>query len=247
MRRSRVLVGVVALLAAGLVAGCGGPEPIVTQQEVNIANATTAAMEAPDAAVATSYYRVFGWMSPEEMMRLKVPYDPTMTDGTRYAIQQAVNNNLTGQGFQLGQPPEFVIALSDAYLDNSRQAAGFGVLGEEFTLTSDSEGVQSGSYMDQEEYKPASERLTFLFVDAKTHRVIWTGRGDDILKGLETSNPRDTGDYYLGPPTSPPPQGEIYQGPRYGPQQSGGNIDAAVDQALASMPVPLPVPPPSLR
>lgn len=232
MRRSMLRVAGAAVAIAGMASGCG-PKPVVTQQEVNIANATTAAMEAPDPAVATSYYRVFGWMSPEEMLRLKVPYDPTMADGTRYAIQQAVNSTLSGQGFQLGQPADFVIALSDAYLDNNRQAAGFGVLGEEFTLTADSQGTQSGTYMDQEQYKPASERLTFLFVDAKTHRVIWTGRGDDILKGLDTSAPRDTGDYYLGPANAP--------------QQSGANIDAAVNQALASMPVPLPAPPPSLR
>lgn len=235
------------LMMVGVAAGCSDNPPIVTQQEVAIANATTAAMAAPDPAVATSYYRVFGWMSPEEMERLKVPYDPTMEDGTRYAIQQAVNDNLTGQGFQLGQPPNFVIALSDAYLDNSRQAPGFGVLGEEFTLTSDSAGVQSGAYMDQESYKPASERLTFIFADAKTHRVIWIGRGDDVLKGLAMSNPRDTGDYYLGPPASPPPPGEVYTGTPYSPQQSDPNIDAAVNQALAPMPVPLPVPPPSMR
>jgi hypothetical protein len=245
MRRSvRILA---LLLVVGAAAGCGGNPPIVTQQEVAIANATTETMEAPDPAVATSYYRVYGWMSPEEMERLKVPYDPTMDDGTRYAIQQAVDDNLTGKGFQQSQPADFVIALSDAYLDNSRQAPGFGVLGEEFTLTSDSAGVQSGAYMNQEEYAPSSERLTFVFVDARTHRVIWTGRGDDVLKGLAMSNPRDTGDYYLGPPASPPPPGEVYTGTPYSPQQSDPNIDAAVEQALAPMPVPLPAPPSSMR
>lgn len=223
MRRSLFVVACIAV--AGVMAGCGGPSPIVTQQEVAIANATTAAMEVPDPAVASSYYRTYGWMTPEQMLRIKLPYDPTMTDGTRYAIQQAVDTNLAGKGFQLGEPVEFVIALSDVYLDNNRQAPGFGVLGEEFTLTGDSQGVQSGAYQDQEQYRPASDRLTFVFLDAKTYRVLWTGRGDDVLQGLEQSNPRDTGDYYLG---------------GTGNQQSGANIDAAVYQVLAPLPVPLP-------
>ena len=226
MYRPRLVV--VCLAAAGLTAGCTNrPAPIVTQQEVAIANATTAAMEAPNPAVATSRYRTFDWMSPQEMLRLKLPYDPTMSGGTRYAIQQAVNDNLADKGFQRGEPADFVIALSDVYFDNNRQAPGFGVLGEEFTLNVDSQGTQSGAYMNQEEYKPASERLTFIFLDAKTYKVLWAGSGNDVLTGLEQTSPRDTGEYYLG---------------SNAPKQSGANIDAAVDQALATMPVPLPSP-----
>ena len=225
MHRSMLVVA--SLVTAGLVAACEHPSPKLTQQEVAIANATTSTMEAPDPAVAQSRYRTYRWMSPEEMLRYKVPYDPTMADGTRYAIQQAVDTNLASKGFQKGQPADFVVALSDVYLDNSRQAAGFGVMGEEFTLTADSQGVQSGAYQDQEQVRPASERLTFLFLDARTHRVLWAGRGNDVLVGVQQVNPNDTADEYLTPP---------------GPQQSGANIDAAVYQALAIMPVPLPSP-----
>lgn len=225
MHRSMLVVA--SLFTAGMLAACDHPSPKLTQQDVAIANATTAAMAAPDAAVAQSRYRTYRWMTPEEMLRYKVPYDPTMADGTRYTIQQAVDTNLTGKGFQQGQPADFVIALSDVYLDNNRQAAGFGVMGEEFTFSVDSQGEQSGAYQDQEQIRPAGDRLTFLFLDARTHRVLWAGRGNDVLVGVQQVNPNDTADEYLTPP---------------GPQQSGANIDAAVYQALATMPVPLPSP-----
>lgn len=224
----RWTLAVVVLAMVGTVSACSHSSPPVTAQEVAIANATTAAMETPDPAVAQSRYYTYGWMSPQEMLRLKVPYDPTMADGTRYLIQQAVDTNLAGKGFKLGQPADFVIALSDVYLDNNRQAAGFGVMGEEFTLTADSTyGTQSSAYQDQEKMVPASERLTFLFLDARTHRVLWAGRGNDVLLGFGQVNPNDTGAEYLGGAS---------------PRQSGTNIDTAVYQALDPMPVPLPSP-----
>ncbi len=224
MRPNLVLIA--ALVASGSLAACTKTAP-VTPQEVAIANATTTAMEVPDAAVAQSRYQTYQWMAPEEMLRLKIPFDPTMADGTRYTIQQAVDTNLAGKGFEQGPPADFVIALSDVYLDNNRQAAGFGVMGEEFTFSVDSQGEQSGAYQDQEQIRPAGDRLTFLFLDARTHRVLWAGRGNDVLVGVQQVNPNDTADEYLTPP---------------GPQQSGANIDAAVYQALATMPVPLPSP-----
>src|SRR5512144_3071652 len=104
----------------------------------SIAAETTEQVNASAAAVARSRYRTYRWMTDEEMVRYRPGYDPTMDAGTRYAVEQAVDDDLADKGFQQGEPADFIVAFSDVYTDRNRSAPGWAFEGPGIGVT---EGV----------------------------------------------------------------------------------------------------------
>ena len=155
------------VLLLGIVAGCHEPAK-VTQREAAIAAQTTEQMNTSAAAVARSRYRTYRWMTDEEMVRYRLGYDPSMDAGTRYAVEQAVNDDLADKGFQRGEPADFVVAFSDVYIDRNRSDPGWPFEARVSTPSKASAGSQMEAYNDMEVYRTPEEAFTIVFLDAQT-------------------------------------------------------------------------------
>ena len=173
---------VACVLLLGIVAGCQKPAK-VTQQEAAIAAETTEQVNASAAAVARSRYRTYRWMTDEEMVRYRLGYDPTMDAGTRYAVEQAVDDDLADKGFRHGEPADFVVAFSDVYIDRNRSAPGSAFEGPGIEATEGVSGSQMEAYNDMEIYRTPEEAFTIVFLDARTRRLLWRGRGREHFGG----------------------------------------------------------------
>lgn len=175
-----VLAGVAAV---ALLAGCQKPEKL-TQQDVAIANQTTAAVYAENAAVVSSPHRNYRWLTAEEMVQYRLGYDPTMSFSTRDEVEQAVDDDLAQKGYQQAQPADFLVAFSDAYIDRNRSDPGpLGVEGFGVSVGS-SEGVtesQTVAYDDMELYRKPEETFRIVFLDAKTRHLLWLAIGKEVL------------------------------------------------------------------
>lgn len=181
-----VLAGFVAM---ALLAGCQKPEKL-TQADVAIANQTTADVYAENAAVVASPRHNYRWLTTEEMVRLRLGYDPTMSSSTRYEVEQAINDDLAQKGYQQAQPADFLIAFSDAYIDRNRSDPGpLGVEGFGVSIGG-AEGVtesQTEAYDDMELYRKPEETFTILFLDARTRRLLWRGTGKEVLENDQSA------------------------------------------------------------
>ena len=175
---------VAGVLLLGAVAACHEPAK-VTQQEAAIAADTTEQMNASAAAVARSRYRAYRWMTDEEMVRYRLGYDPTMDAGTRYAVEQAVDDDLADKGFQRGEPADFVVAFSDAYIDRNRSDPGWPLEGAGIGAMEGVSGSQMEAYNDMEVYRTPEEAFTIVFLDARTHRLLWRGAGREHFRTVE--------------------------------------------------------------
>jgi hypothetical protein len=182
MRARKPFVAGVLLL--GVVAGCHQPAK-VTQQEAAIAAETTQQMNASAAAVARSRYRTYRWMTDEEMVRARLGYDPTMDSGTRYAVEQAVDDDLADKGFQRGEPADFVVAFSDVYIDRNRSDPDWPLEGPGMDAIEGVSGSQMEAYNDMEVYRTPEEAFTIIFLDARTHRLLWRGTGREHFRTVE--------------------------------------------------------------
>ncbi len=181
MRAAKLLA--VAVLLFGAVA-CQKSQK-VSPQEMVIVNQTTAQMNAEDAAVAHSRYSTYRWMTAEEMVNSRLGYDPTMSEDTRYTIEQAVDDDLADKGFQKGQPADFVVAFSDIYIDRSRSSPGDPFLGTELEATGGTGQSTIEAYNDMEVYRTPEEGFRIMFFDAKTHRLLWRGWGREHFASMD--------------------------------------------------------------
>jgi hypothetical protein len=186
----RALRPVVACgLVLGMVAGCQKPAK-VTQQEAAIAEQATEQTSASAAAVAESRYRSYRWMTDEEMVRYRLGYDPTMSFGTRDAVEQAVDDDLADKGFRRSEPADFVVAFSDVYIDRNRSAPGWAFEGPAIEATGGVGGSQVEAYDDMEIYRTPEEAFTIVFLDARTRRLLWRGTGREHF-GSESGEQSD--------------------------------------------------------
>jgi hypothetical protein len=181
MHALKPLVAGVLLLA---VIGCHSPAK-VTQQEAAVAAGTTEQMNASAAAVVRSRYRTYRWMTGEEMVRYRLGYDPTMDAGTRDAVEQAVDDNLADKGFRQGEPADFFVAFSDVYIDRNRSDSGWPFEGPGIDAVEGVGGSQLEAYNDMEVYRTPEEAFTILFLDARTHRLLWRGTGREHFRTVE--------------------------------------------------------------
>ena len=181
MRTLRTCVTGILLLAT--LAGCQKPAK-VTPQEAAIAEQTTEQMNASAPAVAQSRYSRYRWLTDEEMVNYRLGYDPTMSSGTRYEVEQAVNDNLADKGFRQGTPADFLVGFNDVYIDRNRSAPGDAFEGPAMEATEGVGGSQMEAYDDMEVYRTPEEGFTILFLDAQTHRLLWRARGREHFASM---------------------------------------------------------------
>ena len=156
MRTLKPCVACILLLA--IPAGCQKPAKL-TQQEAAVAAETTEQMNASAGAVAQSRYRRYRWLTDEEMVHYRLGYDPSMSAGTRYAVEQTVDDNLADKGFHRGEPADFVVAFSDIYIDRNRSAPGGAFEGPAMEVTESVSGSQMQAYDDMEVYRTPEEAV----------------------------------------------------------------------------------------
>lgn len=166
-----------------LVAGCQKTEKVSPQEEAAVGQ-TVRQMQAEPDAVAHSRYRTYRWMTDEEMVDRRLGYDPTMSSGTRWAVEQAIDDDLADKGFQKDEPADFVVAFNDVYIDRSRSAPGDAFLGTEIEATGGVGGSQMEAYNDMEVYRTPEEAFTILFFDAKTRKLLWRGTGREHFASM---------------------------------------------------------------
>jgi hypothetical protein len=181
MRTRKACVAGILVLAT--LTGCQKPAKI-TQQEAAIAEETTEQMNASAAAVPQSRYSRYRWLTDEEMVHYRLGYDPSMSAGTRYAVEQAVDDNLADKGFRQGEPVDFVVAFSDVYIDRSRSAPGGAFEGPAIEATEGVSGSQMQAYDDMEVYRTPEEGFTIIFLDAQTRRLLWRGAGREHFASM---------------------------------------------------------------
>ena len=189
---------VVCVLLLATLAGCQKPAKL-TKQEAAIAEETTEQMSASAAAVARSRYHTYRWLTDEEMVRYRLGYDPSMSAGTRYAVEQAVDDNLSDKGFQQSEPADFVVAFSDVYIDRSRSAPGGAFEGPAMEVTEGVSGSQMEAYNDMEVYRTPEEGFTIIFLDAGTRRLLWRGTGREhfaSMAGTQSEQAIETAVYH---------------------------------------------------
>ena len=182
MRAAKLFI-VGLLLLPGVVAGCQKPQK-VTPQELTIADQTTAAMNDTAAAVAQSRYQRYRWMTEQEMVRSRLGYDPTMSSGTRFAVEQAIDDDLADNGYRKAEPADFVVAFNDVYIDRNRSSPGDMFLGPAMEGTGGTGGSTMEAYEDMEVYRTPEEGFTILFYDAKSHRLLWRGTGREHFASM---------------------------------------------------------------
>ncbi|MBK8209964.1 MAG: DUF4136 domain-containing protein [Rhodospirillales bacterium] len=196
MRASaNVMVG---LLLLGVLAGCQ-KTPKVSPQEQAIAAQTAQQMNIEPAAVAQSRYRKYRWMTDEEMVQRRLGYDPTMSGGTRFEVEQAIDDDLADKGFQKAEPADFIVAFNDVYIDRSRSAPGGAFMGTEVEATGGVGGSQMEAYDDMEVYRTPEEGFTIMFFDASTRRLLWRGTGREhfaSMSGTQSDDAIETAIYH---------------------------------------------------
>ncbi len=181
MRTLKPWVASILLLAT--LTACQKPVKL-TQQEAAIAEQTTEQMNASAAAVPQSRYSRYRWLTDEEMVQYRLGYDPTMSAGTRYEVEQAVNDNLADKGFRQDSPADFVVAFNDVYIDRNRSAPGGAFEGPAIEATEGVSGSQMEAYDDMEVYRTPEEGFTIIFLDAQTHRLLWRARGREHFASM---------------------------------------------------------------
>jgi hypothetical protein len=148
----------------GLLAACDSPAKL-TPQEAAIATEVTKEVTTTNAAIAGSRYRMYRWLTPEEMAAHQLGYDPTMDPGTRYEVEQTIDDELANKGYQKGAPADFTVAFSDSYLDPSTMT----VIGIDI-------------------HRTPEEKFTIAFFDAQTGRLLWRGWGKEDLSENQASD-----------------------------------------------------------
>jgi hypothetical protein len=162
-RRLRLILSTHCLAAAfllGLLAGCSSPAKL-TPQEAAAATEITNEMNTPSAAIGSSRYRTYRWLTPEEMTVHQLGYDLSMDPQTRQEVEEAVNDQLARFGYQQADPADFTVAFTDVYLDQNP------MLGN----------------TDIEIIKYPEEKFTVAFFDAQTGSMLWRGWGKEVLRG----------------------------------------------------------------
>lgn len=177
MRSLRPFAALVCVV--GVIAGCQNEHPISAQEAATAAQ-TKQQMDAPTGAVvAASRYRSYRWLTAEEMVSHRLGYDPTMAASTRYAVEQAVDDDLAGKGFQRSTPADFLVGFNNAYRDRNRAAAGPAFLGGAIELNEGDGGEHVEAYSGMEVYKTPQETFSIVFLDAQTLRLLWRGAGTE--------------------------------------------------------------------
>jgi hypothetical protein len=125
-------------------------------------------MNAPNAAIASSPYRTYRWLTPEEMTAHRLGYDPAMDPELRREVEESIDDELANKGYQEGDPADFTVAFTEMYLDPDR------------TIPS----------TDVEIARNPEEKFTIAFFDAQTGHVLWRGWGSEALSGSQQSNKR---------------------------------------------------------
>lgn len=156
---------IAAALLVGLLAGCSSPTKL-TPQEAVIATEVTNEMNTTNAAVASSRYRTYRWLTPEEMTAHRLGYDPAMDPELRQEVEESIDDELANKGYQNGDPADFTVAFTDIYLDRDRTVP----------------------YTDIEIVRNSEEKFTVAFFDAQTGRVLWRGWGREALSGSQESD-----------------------------------------------------------
>src|SRR5262249_28329673 len=124
--------------------------------EAAAATQATEEVTAPNAAIAASRYRVYRWLTPEEVEG-RIGYDATMDPGTRYEVERTIDDELARKGYRKGTPADFTVAFSDKYVQSSTVTA-LGVI-----------------------HREPEEKFTIVFFDAPAGRVLWRGWGREDL------------------------------------------------------------------
>lgn len=208
-----VRVWTVLTVALVVVAGCSKPQKLTMQQGEYATEATQQAM-APQAPQAIGRYRTYRWLTSEEMVDRRLGWDPTLSGGTRYAIEQAVDYELSERGYQEGKPADFVVAYNDTYIDRSREdPAGPFVDAYPFAPTDTTAvagGVPQGvsMYSGGELYRTPEEAFVIAIYDAKTGKLLWRGAGKEHFRTMSAT-------------------------------QSDEGIESAINHAFVTLPTPL--------
>ena len=183
----RVWVALTIVLVAA--AGCSEP-PKLTPQEEKIVTQTTDQVMAPSPQV-TGRYRTYRWLTPEETVDRRLGWDPTMSGGTRYEVEQAIDDQLAQRGYREAQPADFVVAFNDTYIDRSRQDPA-GPLADAYPFdpmdtTAVAGGVPQGvsMYSGMELYRTPEEGFVVAFYDAKTGKLLWRGSGREHFRTMQ--------------------------------------------------------------
>src|SRR5215831_4058679 len=154
----------VLCLAIGELTACSSPTPL-TPAEAAAATKTVDQTNAAANAVANSRYRTYRWMTSAEMAKHGLGNDPTMRGGRRDEVEQSIDAELASRGYQKGEPADFTVTFSDAYLDTNVASPLFGA----------------------PIYPNPQERFTIVFFDAQTGRLLWRGWGTEDLKNGKQS------------------------------------------------------------
>lgn len=199
------------IVLGGILAACSKP-PKVTPQEMAALQSTDQQINVSPGAVEHSPYHNYRWLTPQEMIRNRIGYDPSLSEATRWEIRQAVNDFLQQQGFQQQSPVDFVVAFTNSYRDRNREDpdAGFGFGGEDVGVSAGDDVSRSGVTVvdDMELYRTPEERYLILFIDAHTGKLLWRAPGKDVFQS----------------------------------QTQPSDIEAAIYRTLEPMPIPLPEP-----
>jgi hypothetical protein len=174
---------IVGLLLLAALAGCQKPQKI-SAQEMAVVDQTSSGMSASAATVAQSRYRIYRWMSDEEMVASRLGYDPSMSGGTRFEVEQAIDDDLADKGYRKDEPADFVVAFSDVYIDRNRSAPGGAFLGPAMEATGGVGGSTMEAYDDMEVYRTPEEAFTIMFFDAQTRRLLWRGTGREHFASM---------------------------------------------------------------
>lgn len=186
MRYSGVLAtGVVVL---GLLGGCSKPQKLTPEEAALATQATAQVMGSSSGAIEGSRYRVYRWMTSQEMVDRRLGYDPSMAESTRLEIEQAVDDDLADKGFREGDPADFLLAFSDTYLNRNRSAPGGAFEGPGVEVTEGVSGSQVVAYNDMEVYRSPEETFAIVFLDAQTGRLLYRAVGKEILSGAQSAD-----------------------------------------------------------
>jgi hypothetical protein len=144
------------------------PSAKVTAQDAAVATQTLNETTSTAAAIAKSHYRIYRWLTPEEMTAYQLGWDPGLDSTTRQEITRAVEDELANMGYQQGDPADFTVAFSDVYLDKEKLLGNTGI------------GIVKGP----------EEKFTVAFFDAQTGKLLWRGWGKEKLSGDQPDNKR---------------------------------------------------------
>jgi hypothetical protein len=156
-------------LAAALflieLTGCS-PHAKLTPAEAAAATEITNEMNTPSAAIGSSRYRTYRWLTPEEMTVHRLGYDLSMNPQTRQEVEQAVNDQLARLGYRQAAAADFTVAFTDVYIDKG--------------------GMPWDTRVEIAKYP--EEKFTVAFFDAATGEVLWRGWGKEDLRGGQSDD-----------------------------------------------------------